>query len=377
MTTSAPPETARAWEWTARGMAWDVLRLNPSRPVPSLPPPTPLPSDIDPKEEWLLVKVAFASLNAGAIFQMNLVPSVARAANGVPEMDLSGTVVDTWRGDPTTTPRFAKGDSVYAMLPAGYTLPSGAGALAEYVRVPARFAVLKPPHVSFSDAAGVGIATLTAHEMIRSTTLNPGDRVLVNAASGGIGTMVVQMARAAVGKEGFVVGVCSGKNAALVRDLGADEVVDYTQHPDVGAHLAATYSPFDAVFDTLGHQALYLASPIFLSEKADYVSVGIKPPTFYVPDFLRAVLQMKLNEWWPTSRWLGGVGRKWVAVAMMSPTLADREAAVYALAAGDIRVVRDSVWAFEEAHKAYEHLGGLHARGKVLVKVDAGYKDDE
>ncbi|TXT07270.1 hypothetical protein VHUM_03440 [Vanrija humicola] len=263
------------------------------------------------------------------------------------------------------------------MLPASYTLPTGAGALAEYVRVPARYCVPKPPHVSFSDLAGVGIATLTAHDMIRSTTLNPGDRVVVNAASGGIGTMVVQMAREAVGKEGFVVGVCSGKNAATVRDIGADEVVDYTQHPDVGAHLAASYAPFNAAFDTLGHQRLYRSSPTWLVPGADYVSVGIKPPTFYVPDFLRAVFQMKLNEWWPTSPWLGGVGRRWVAVAMMNPTLADREAAVYALAAGDIRVVRDSVWPFDKADEAYRHLGGLHARGKVLVKVDAAYKDDE
>ncbi|KAL1406853.1 hypothetical protein Q8F55_006262 [Vanrija albida] len=374
---TSPPATAPAWEWPARGLAWDVLRLNPARPVPTLPPPTPLPSGIDPAEEWLLVKVAFAGLNPGAIFQINLVPGFLRPANGVPEMDLSGVVVDTWRGDEAAPSRFKKGDGVYAMLPASYTLPSGTGALAAYARIPARYAVPKPPHVSFSDLAGCGIAALTAHEMLGSTTVKPGGRVLVNAASGGIGTMVVQMARAAVGKEGFVVGVCSGKNAALVRDLGADEVVDYTAHASVGAHLAATYAPFDAAFDTLGHQALYLASPTFLAPEADYVSVGIKPPTFFVPDFLRAVLQMKLNEWWPTSTSLGGVGRKWVAVAMMSPTLADREAVVYALAAGDIKVVRDSVWPFDEAKEAYKHLGGLHARGKVLVKVDAGYKDDE
>lgn len=105
--------------------------------------------------------------------------------------------------------------------------------------------------------------------------------------------------------------------------------------------------------------------------------MGIKPPTFFIPDFLRAVLQMKLNEWWPTSRWLGGVGRAWAAVAVMSPTLEDRQRVVDLLAGGKIRLVRDSVWPFEQAREAYEKLGGLHARGKVLVKVDASLGDDE
>lgn len=105
--------------------------------------------------------------------------------------------------------------------------------------------------------------------------------------------------------------------------------------------------------------------------------MGIKPPTFFFPDFLRAVVQMKLNEWWPVSPWLGGVGRRWCGVAMMQPTLEDRQRVVDMLGAGDIRLVRDSVWPFEQAREAYAKLGGLHARGKILVKVDAAVGDDE
>lgn len=86
---------------------------------------------------------------------------------------------------------------------------------------------------------------------------------------------------------------------------------------------------------------------------------------------------MKLNEWWPVSRWLGGVGRLWKGVSMMEPTLEDREAIIGMLGRGEVKVVRDSVWSFEEADKAYEKLGGRHARGKVMVKVDAGVGDDE
>lgn len=86
---------------------------------------------------------------------------------------------------------------------------------------------------------------------------------------------------------------------------------------------------------------------------------------------------MKLNEWWPVSRWLGGVGRRWCGVAMMSPSLEDRQSVIDMLAAGHIRLVRDSVWSFDQVKEAYAKLGGLHARGKVLVKVDAAVGDDE
>lgn len=96
-----------------------------------------------------------------------------------------------------------------------------------------------------------------------------------------------------------------------------------------------------------------------------------------LPHVLAAVWQMKLNEWWPTSRWLLGAGRRWRGVSMMAPTLADRERVVGMLGRGEVRVVRDGVWAFEDAVAAYGKLAGRHARGKVLVKVDASVGDDE
>ncbi|KAF4437121.1 Zinc-type alcohol dehydrogenase [Fusarium acutatum] len=373
---------SRAWVFSERGLPWDILNLT-SQPIPTLPPPLPLPKDVPNPEEWIVVKVAFAGLNPGAIFQMTLVPPFIRKPTCVPEMDFSGTVIDVWHPDDESgsaqSKKFNKGDKVLAMLPASHTLPTGTGALAEYVRIPARYAVKKPEGVSLADGAGCLLPGLTARQLVSESGAKTGDRVLVNAASGGIGSLVVQMLRKAVGPGGHIVGICSGKNVELVKSLGADEVIDYTKHDQLSMQLAERFSsePFNAIIDTLGHQALYLASPSYLVPEGNYSSVGIKPPTFFVPDFLRAVLQMKLNEWWPISPWLGGVGRRWLGTSMMSPTLDDRQAVADMLGLGDIKLVKDSIWPFEETKEAYRKLGGLHARGKILVKVDGRVGDND
>lgn len=377
--------TSRAWTFSHRGSPTDILSLTSSHPIPTFPPPS------EQQQEWILIKVSFAALNPGAIFQMSLIPTFLRNKTCIPEMDLSGTVHDVWHPHATiesesntTSTRFRKGDKIIAMIPASHALPTGSGALAEYVALPARFAVHKPPQASFADAAGCLLAGMTARQQVVEAGLRPGHRVLVNAASGGIGTMAVQMARHAVGPEGFVVGICSARNVPLVESLGADAVIDYTQHTNknsnsLPAHLAQTFhaNPFNAIIDTLGLQSLYANSPAYLAPSGTYSSVGIKPPDFSIPAFLRAVWQMKLNEWWPVSRWLGGVGRLWRGVSMMEPTLEDRERIAEMLRDGQIRVVRDSVWRFEDVKEAYAKLGGLHARGKILVRVDEAVGDDE
>ncbi|OAA69163.1 zinc alcohol dehydrogenase [Cordyceps fumosorosea ARSEF 2679] len=379
--TAPPPtnETMRAWVFTDRGDPSQVLTFT-TLPKPPLPPPVPLPRDAPSPEEWVLIRTAFVGLNVGAIFQMTLIPSFLRARTCVPEMDLSGVVEDVWHPEACSSDfRFQKGDKVVAMLPASHSLATGTGALAEYLAIPARYVARKPDAASYGDAAGCLLAGMTAWQQVCESGAKEGDRVLVNAASGGIGTMVVQMARNVVGPSGRVVGICSGKNVEMVKSLGADEVIDYTKHDRLPDYLADVFAaePFDAVVDTLGHQSLYLASPRYLRPGGVYSSAGIKPPSFAVPHFLRAVVQMKLNEWWPVSRWLGGVGRLWRGVSMMAPTLEDRERVVGMLARGEVRVVRDSVWQLEEAKAAYAHLGGLHARGKVLVKVNLEIGDDE
>ncbi|KAH6691430.1 chaperonin 10-like protein [Plectosphaerella plurivora] len=218
----APPPTSRAWTFTSRGPPAAVLTLDPARPTPTLPPSLPLPKDAPNPEEWILVRTAYAALNPGGLFHVSLLPAFARASTATPELDMSGVVVDTWA--PTDEKRFKVGDQVAAFLPVAYTWPTGSGALAEYVAFPAKYAVPVPEGVSLREAGGVLLAGLCARALVQAGGVKKGGRVLVNAAAGGIGSMVVQMVRGVVGKEGFVVGVCSGGNIELVKGLGADEV---------------------------------------------------------------------------------------------------------------------------------------------------------
>ncbi|TFB04609.1 hypothetical protein CCMA1212_004086 [Trichoderma ghanense] len=253
--------------------------------------------------------------------------------------------------------RFRKGDKVMALLPASHALPTGTGALAEHVAIPARFAAHKPASAPFSDAAGCLLTGMTAHQLVQSG-VQPGDGVLVNAASGGIGTLV-----------GLVVGICSGRNAQMVERLGADEVVDYTLHQHnsnnnnnnnnnnkLPAHLATLFqtTPFNAITDTLGHQSLYAHSPAYLLPAGTYASVGTKPPDFSLPNFLRAICQMNAQRVVAVIP----LARRRRASLAGCPSLEDRQRIADLLGKGHVRVVRDSVWRFEDAREAYARLAG-------------------
>ncbi len=139
--------------------------------------------------------------------------------------------------------RFRPGDAVLAHVPAG--------AFAEYARVPADLLGLKPANLTFEQAAAVPLAGLTALQGLRDHGgVRPGQKVLIIGASGGVGTFAVQLAKV-FGAE--VTGVCSTRNLAMVRSIGADHVIDYTredftkggQRYDVVFQLAGTRSPSD------------------------------------------------------------------------------------------------------------------------------------
>lgn len=192
----------------------------------------------------VLIRVRAAALNhADWVFTSGR-PLIARLAFGmrgpravIRGKDLSGEVVDVGEG----VVGLVAGDEVYA--------EAEAGAFAEYVSVPARLVGLKPSRLTFGEAASVPLSGRTALQALRDgADLKAGQRILINGASGGVGSFAVQIAKA-MGAE--VTGVCSQRNAALVRSLGADHVIDYAT-----ADFTIDQDRYDVILDLVGNHSL-------------------------------------------------------------------------------------------------------------------------
>lgn len=161
--------------------------------------------------------------------------------------DMAGDVVET--GPSVTT--FKPGDAVYGMV----NFPNPGQAYAEYVAAPAAHIALKPVALSFDEAAAAPLAVLTAWQALTEHgQVQAGEKVLIQAASGGVGHLGVQLAKAL---GAYVIGTASGKNEAFVRLLGADEFIDYTQTP-----VDEVVSQVDLVFDTAGADTIFTSAKV-------------------------------------------------------------------------------------------------------------------
>src|ERR1043165_8663950 len=176
-------------------------------------------------ENDVLIHIQAASLNAGDRILLRGDPFMVRFTAGLRKpkhqilgADVAGRVAALGRN----VTQFQVGDAVFGDLS-----DSGYGAFAEYVAAPAHAAVLKPARMTFQEAAAVSSAAMTALQGLRDQAqIQPGQKVLINGASGGVGLFAVQIAKA-LGAE--VTGVCSTRNVDMVRSLGADHVIDYQQ----------------------------------------------------------------------------------------------------------------------------------------------------
>ncbi len=173
------------------------------------------------KDDDVLVRVQAASLNAGDLFSMKGSPWLARFAVGFPQPKnyvLGWDVAGRAEAVGKNVTRFQPGDEVFTAC---------SGAFAEYACAPEDKVAMKPTNLTFEQAAAVPTAALTALQGLRDAgKVQPNQKVLINGASGGVGTFAVQIAKA-LGAE--VTGVCSTRNVEMVRSLGADHVVDYTR----------------------------------------------------------------------------------------------------------------------------------------------------
>src|SRR5262250_5345 len=228
--TAAPANPMKAMVYCDYGSP-DVLKLvDIEKPVPN--------------DNQLLIKVRAASVNPLDWHYMRGTPYFMRIQAGLRKpkvirlgVDFAGTVEAVGRA----VKRFKPGDEVFG----GRT-----GAFAEYVTVfEDRAVALKPPNITFEQAAAVPIAAITALQGLRDKgKIQPGQKVLINGASGGVGTFAVQIAKS-FGAE--VTGVCSTKNVELVRSLGADHVVDYTKEDFTQGE-----QRYDVIIDNVGNHTL-------------------------------------------------------------------------------------------------------------------------
>jgi reticulon-4-interacting protein 1, mitochondrial len=207
-----PPPTMRAWTYSQVGIPSAVLHLSVDSPTPALTSPTDV-----------LVRITHASLSPGGSIMIQLCPFIFRAKPAIPEVDFSGTLVAVGVEVPQAR-GLMPGDSVFGSVPVGPHLSAGVGTLAEYIVLPASCVLRKPDHMSLEQAAGLAVSGCAALMLVERARLKEGDRVLINGASGGVGTIVVQLVRQAIGPDGKIVAICSERNVETVRKLGADEV---------------------------------------------------------------------------------------------------------------------------------------------------------
>lgn len=301
--------------------------------------PTPVPGDCE-----VLIQVRATTVTAGdwRLRSMELPPGfglVGRLVFGVfgPRQTILGSEVagDVVAAGKDVT-RFRVGDAVFAFNGASM------GCHAEFKRMPQDGAVaIKPAGLSYEKAAALSFGGTTALSFLRRAALRPGEKVLVNGASGGVGTAAVQLAARHFGAD--VTGVCSAANAGLVRSLGASDVVDYAVQD-----FAAAGRTYDVVVDTVG------TAPPSRSRAALKPGGRLLLVLSGLPDLLGA-------PWAPLTS-----GIK--VIAGPAPERPEDLALLAGLAeAGTFDPVIDRVYPFEQIVEAHRHVDSGRKRGNVVV----------
>ena len=297
----------------------------------------------------VLVRVRAAAVNPADWHGIRGDPYIARLAFGlraprdpVPGCDLAGQVEAV--GDDVTA--FRPGDEVF-----GSPFMRGLGGFAELASVPAEALARKPANVSFEQAAAVPVAGITALQGLRDHgQVEAGHKVLIVGASGGVGTFAVQIAKH-LGAE--VTGVCSGRNADLVRSLGADHVIDYTQED-----FTRGGERYDVVFQLAG-TASPSACRRALAPKGTLVGSSGEPRGRLFGPLGRAVKARALSPF---------VGQRLMSFTVL-PNTKDLESLTTLIESGDVTPVIDRRYPLAEVPEAIGYLEQGRARGKVVIAV--------
>ena len=305
--------------------------------------------DVDkpvPGDQEVLIKICAASVNPLDWHFLRGTPRLGRIVFGLGKpknprlgVDVAGQVEAVGSG----VTRFKAGDGVFGLCK---------GAFAEYTCASESELVPKPDRISFEQAAGVPIAALTALQGLRDHgRLQPGQKVLINGAAGGVGTFAVQIAKA-FGAD--VTGVCSTRNVDLVRSIGADHVIDYTREDFTGRE-----PHFELLFDCVGNRPLSACVRV-LTPKGTYVGIGGGGPDTSSFRLLSDAITQRLLSWFVSQTLRGFVAkRRQEDLATLSEFMTS----------GEVTPVIDRRFPLSDISEAIRYLEAGHARGKVIITV--------
>lgn len=292
----------------------------------------------------ILVAVRSVSVNPYDWHNMTGTPLPVRLSGGLTRpkasrlgVDVSGVVENVG----ANVNRFEAGDKVFGFAD---------GCFAEYVCGKQNELVKIPDTLSFDEAAAAPVAALTALQgLVNNADVQANQHVLINGASGGVGTFAVQIAKA-LGAE--VTGVCGPTNVDLVKGLGADHVVDYSK-----ADFTRNHSTYDVILDNVGNKRMSQYKKC-LKPTGRYVVVGGQKGFLLGPvaHMLKALLSFKFSK-------------QQAMVFMATRTQQDIEKFTEMLASGVTKPVIDRVYSFNEIKDAIDHLETGRARGKIIVRV--------
>lgn len=295
-------------------------------------------------DDAVLVRVRAASINPADMYSLSGRPLLVRARGGLRKpknnrlgIDFAGTVE-------------AVGKDVTALRVGDEVFGGKSGALAEYVCVRDGFA-LKPANLTFEEAAAVPVAAITALQGLRDKgKIQFGQKVLINGASGGVGTCAVQIAKV-LGAE--VTGVCSSRNVELVRSLGADHVIDYT-HEDY----TRSDRRYELILDLAGNKS-WSESRRILNPQGTLVIVGAPKGSALIGP-LSHIAKVRLAA-------LKSSQKVHFFIAQINQ--ADMMVLRELLESGKVKPVMDKRFSSSQVSDAFRHLGEGHAQGKIVLTM--------
>jgi NADPH:quinone reductase-like Zn-dependent oxidoreductase len=302
------------------------------------------------EDDEVLIKIHAAAITAGDVIVMKGEPLVTRLMTGllkpkntIPGKEMSGRV-EAVGGNVT---QFQPGDEVYGDLSV-----AGWGAFAEYVSVPESAIALKPANLTFEQAAAVPESAVVALQALRDKgKIQPGQKVLINGASGGVGAYAVQIAKS-FGAE--VTAVCSTRNMDMVRSIGADYVIDYTVED-----FTQNGQQYDLILAANGYHPI-----------SDYRR-ALSPDGIYVATGGSMTQSLQATMMGP---FISMTGSKTMGGMMVKPNQNDLVFMKELLEAGKVVPVIDRCYSLSEVAEAYHYIGEGHAQGKVVITVEQNGK---